>query len=242
MPVPRSVASSAAERNLVDSKADAHSLKSSSWRKKLQSRISRPWVKLVVFGLCLLPLAWLIWGVVADRLGANPAEALLRATGDWALRFLCIVLAVTPLRQALKLPVLARFRRMLGLYAFFYATLHLLCYAWFDMGLDWGEIVLDIPKRPFILVGFATWVILLLLTITSPHRMVRMLGGRRWQWLHRLVYLCVPLALLHFFWMRAGKNNFAEVWVYALILGSLMLWRLVHALRNRLRPPAAKNR
>ncbi len=241
MSTPRPVAAPAVARNSAELKAGAHSVKSAGWRKNLQSGMSRPWVKFLVFVLCLLPLAWLIWGIVADRLGANPAEALLRAAGDWTLRFLCIVLAVTPLRQALKLPALARFRRMLGLYAFFYAMLHLLCYAWFDMGLDWGEIVLDIPKRPFILVGFATWVILLLLTITSPHRMVRLLGGRRWQWLHRLVYLCVPLALLHFFWMRAGKNNFAEVWVYALILGLLMLWRLVHALRNRLKQHAAKS-
>ena len=241
MSTPRPVAAPAVARNSAELKAGAHSARPVGWRKNLQSGMSRPWVKFLVFVLCLLPLAWLIWGIVADQLGANPAEALLRATGDWTLRFLCIVLAVTPLRQALKLPALARFRRMLGLYAFFYAMLHLLCYAWFDMGLDWGEIVLDIPKRPFILVGFATWVILLLLTITSPHRMVRLLGGRRWQWLHRLVYLCVPLALLHFFWMRAGKNNFAEVWVYALILGLLMLWRLVHALRNRLKQRAAKS-
>lgn len=237
----RSAVESDAERKMQGINAGGNSWKSPGWRKSLQSLLSRSWVKAVVWGGGLLPLAWLIWGIVADQLGANPAETLLRETGSWTLRFLGIVLAITPLRQALKLPVLARFRRMLGLYAFFYAVLHLLCYAWFDMGLDWGEIVLDIPKRPFILVGFITWVILLLLAITSPHYMLRALGGRRWQWLHRLVYLCVPLALLHFFWMRAGKNNFAEVWVYALILGLLMLWRLVYALRNRFRQRVAKS-
>ena len=126
---------------------------------------------------------------------------------------------------------------MLGLYVFFYACLHLLCYAWFDMGLDWGDIVADIPKRPFILVGFSTWLLLLVLAVTSPKFMLKALGGKRWQWLHRAVYVAVPLALLHFFWMRAGKNNFAEVAVYAAILGALLGWRVVRALRSR--QPAA---
>ena len=205
----------------------------------LQGALLSQWAKPLIFIACLLPLAWLIWGIAADRLGANPAETLLRATGDWTLRALCLVLVITPLRQGLQWPELARFRRMLGLYVFFYAMLHLLCYAWFDMGLDWGEIVLDIPKRPFILVGFVALLILLLLAMTSPQRVVRALGGRRWRWLHRLIYVCVPLALLHFFWMRAGKNNFAEVWVYAAILCTLLLWRLLWAWRSRFRPRVA---
>lgn len=204
----------------------------------LQKQLLRPWVKPLLFVLCLLPFAWLLNGAVANTLGANPAEALLRKTGDWTLRFLCIVLAVTPLRQFFGLPVLARFRRMLGLYVFFYACLHLLCYAWFDMGLEWADIVADIPKRPFILVGFLTWLLLTVLAATSPKFVLKALGGRRWQWLHRAVYVVVPLALLHFFWMRAGKNNFAEVALYAAILGLLMLWRVWQAMRPARARPA----
>lgn len=204
----------------------------------LQKQLLRPWVKPLLFVLCLLPFAWLLNGAVANTLGANPAEALLRKTGDWTLRFLCIVLAVTPLRQFFGLPVLARFRRMLGLYVFFYACLHLLCYAWFDMGLEWDDIVADIPKRPFILVGFLTWLLLTVLAATSPKFVLKALGGRRWQWLHRAVYGVVPLALLHFFWMRAGKNNFAEVALYAAILGLLLLWRVWRAMRPARARPA----
>ena len=203
-----------------------------SWRAGLQRALMRPWVKPLVFVLCLLPFAWLAYAAFADALGANPAEALLRSTGDWTLRFLCLVLAITPLRQMLNLPVLARFRRMLGLYVFFYACLHLLCYAWFDMGLEWADIVADIPKRPFILVGFAAWAILLVLAATSPKFMLKALGGKRWQWLHRSVYAAAPLALLHFFWMRAGKNNFAEVAVYAAIVAVLLMYRALRAIKK----------
>lgn len=206
----------------------------------MQAWLLRPWAKPLVFMLCLLPCAWLFYAAFTDGLGANPAEALLRSTGDWTLRFLCIVLAVTPLRQISGWNLLVRYRRMLGLYVFFYACLHLLCYAWFDMGLDWGDIVADIPKRPFILVGFSTWLLLLVLTVTSPKFMLRALGGKRWQWLHRAVYVAVPLALLHFFWMRAGKNNFAEVAVYATILGSLLGWRVLRALRSN-QPATARS-
>lgn len=198
----------------------------------LQKWLLQPWAKPLVFALCLAPCAWLFYAAFTDSLGANPAEALLRSTGDWTLRFLCIVLAVTPLRQLMGWTALARYRRMLGLYAFFYACLHLLCYAWFDMGLEWTDIVADIPKRPFILVGFAAWAILLVLAATSPKFMLKALGGKRWQWLHRTVYVVVPLALLHFFWMRAGKNNFAEVAVYVVILAALLAWRAVRAIKK----------
>jgi hypothetical protein len=139
----------------------------------MQAWLLKPWAKPLVFTLCLLPCAWLFYAAFTDGLGANPAEALLRSTGDWTLRFLCIVLAVTPLRQISGWNLLVRYRRMLGLYVFFYACLHLLCYAWFDMGLDWGDIVADIPKRPFILVGFSTWLLLLVLAVTSPKFMLR---------------------------------------------------------------------
>ena len=184
-----------------------------------------PAAKPVVFVLCLLPLAWLVFGAVADRLGANPAEALIRSTGDWTLRFLCLALAVTPLRLLTRTPQLARYRRMLGLFTFFYACLHLLAYGWLDMGFDVADIGRDILKRPFILVGFGTWLLLLPLALTSFNRAVRWLGGRQWQALHRLVYLIAGLALLHFFWMRSGKNDFAEVGVYAAIIAALLGWR-----------------
>ncbi len=188
-----------------------------------------PAVKPVLFLACLLPALWLVYAAATDQLGANPAEALIRSTGDWTLRMLCLVLAVTPLRVLLKLPALARWRRMLGLYVYFYVVLHLLCYAWLDMGLDPGDIVRDIIKRPFILVGFSAFVLLTPLAATSWNRAMRALGAARWQLLHRLVYAVAVLAVLHFFWMRAGKNDFAEVQVYAAVLGALLAWRLWRA-------------
>ena len=184
-----------------------------------------PGAKPLVFTLCLLPLVWLVYAAAADRLGANPAEALIRSTGDWTLRMLCLTLAVTPLRLALAQPALARFRRMLGLYTFAYGALHLLCYGWFDMGLDLPEIARDILKRPFILVGMGCFAVLLALALTSFNRAMRWMGGRRWQQLHRGIYLAAGLAILHFFWMRAGKNDFAEVAVYAVLLAALLLAR-----------------
>ena len=185
-----------------------------------------PAAKPLVWLLCLLPLVWLIYGAASNNLGANPAEALIRATGDWALRFLCLVLAVTPLRVLAGLPALARFRRLVGLFMYAYLWLHLLSYAWFDMGLDLADIARDIVKRPFILVGFSAFVLLTPLALTSFNRAIKALGARRWQLLHRAVYAVAGLAVLHFFWMRAGKNDFAEVFVYAAILGTLLGWRL----------------
>ncbi|WP_119153945.1 sulfite oxidase heme-binding subunit YedZ [Caldimonas tepidiphila] len=189
--------------------------------------------KPALFLLALAPLVWLFFSVAADRLGANPAEALIRSLGDWTLRLLCIALAVTPLRQGFGWPALARFRRMLGLFVFFYASLHLLAYAWFDMGLYPDEIARDIAKRPFILVGFAAWALMLPLAATSFNRAIKALGAARWQALHRAVYAVALLALLHFFWMRAGKNDFAEVAVYAAIVALLLGWRLWQALRRK---------
>ena len=183
--------------------------------------------KPLFFVLALGPLAWLLTGAVANTLGANPAEALIRSTGDWTLRFLCLTLAVTPLRQATGWHALARFRRMLGLFAFFYGVLHFLCFAWLDMGFDLAAIVNDIPKRPFILVGTAALLLMLPLAATSFNRAIKALGARRWQALHRIVYAVALLALLHFFWMRAGKNDFAEWSVYAAVLAVLLGWRLL---------------
>lgn len=203
-------------------------------RKLLLHPVAKP----VLFVLCLLPLAWLVYATVANQLGANPAEALIRATGDWTLRALCVVLAITPLRVITSTPQLARYRRMLGLFVFFYGVLHLLSYSWFDMGFDIPDILRDIAKRPFILVGTLALVLLALLAATSFNRAIKALGGKRWQALHRAVYAVAGLAVLHFFWMRAGKNNFGEVAVYASILGALLGWRLWYRLRKRAAAPS----
>jgi methionine sulfoxide reductase heme-binding subunit len=195
--------------------------------------LMHPAAKPVLFVLCLLPFAWLFYGALANQLGANPAEYLIRATGDWTLRFLCITLAVTPLRVIAGLPPLARFRRMLGLFVYFYVVLHLLSYSWFDMGFDVADIAKDIAKRPFILVGFAGFVLLTPLAATSFNRAVKAMGARRWQALHKLVYVIAGLGILHFFWMRSGKNDFAEVAIYAAILAVLLGWRVQQYLRKR---------
>jgi methionine sulfoxide reductase heme-binding subunit len=193
-----------------------------SRQKLLLHKAAKP----VLFVLCLLPFAWLLYGALTNQLGANPAEALIRATGDWTLRFICIVLAVTPLRVITSTPALARFRRMLGLFVYFYVTIHLLSYSGFDMGFDVADIAKDIAKRPFILVGFLAFVLLTPLAATSFNAAIKKLGAKRWQQLHKLVYLIAGLGLLHFFWMRAGKNNFAEVAVYAAIVAVLLGWRI----------------
>jgi methionine sulfoxide reductase heme-binding subunit len=194
-------------------------------RQALQHRSAKP----VLWLLCVLPFAWLVWGAANDALGANPAEYLIRATGDWTLRLLCVTLVVTPLRVMFGLPELIRLRRMLGLFTYFYVVLHLLCYSWLDMGFEWGDIAADIAKRPFILVGFTAFVLLTPLALTSFNRAIRWLGAKRWQGLHRLVYAVAVLAVLHFFWMRAGKSNFAEVFVYAAVLFVLLAWRVFHS-------------
>ena len=191
-------------------------------QKFLRLSSAKPLV--LLFGL--VPFAWLFWGAATDALGANPAEFLSRATGDWTLRFLCLTLAITPLRQFLGWPELARFRRMLGLLTYFYALLHLLCYSWLDMGFDWADTVRDMTKRPFIWLGFGAFVLLTLLAATSLNRAVRWLGSKRWQRLHQSVYVVAALSLFHFFWMRAGKNNFTEVWIYAGVISVLLGWRV----------------
>jgi sulfoxide reductase heme-binding subunit YedZ len=194
---------------------------------RTRSLLLNPAAKPLVFGLCLLPFLWLLFAAMNQQLGANPAEALIRATGDWTLRFLCIVLAVTPWRVITKTPALARFRRMLGLFVYFYVLLHLLSYSVFDMGFELIDIARDIAKRPFILVGFSAFLLLTPLALTSFNRAIKALGAKRWQRLHQLIYAVAGLAVLHFFWMREGKNNFAEVLVYASVLGLLLGWRVV---------------
>ena len=197
-------------------------------QKLLLHRASKP----LLFIAALLPFASLLYGALANALGPNPAEALIRSSGDWTLRFLCLTLAVTPLRRWTGLHALARLRRMFGLFTYFYAVTHFLCFAWLDMGFDVGDIVRDIAKRPFILVGFSALVLMTPLAATSFNRAVKALGARRWQTLHRIVYAIALFALLHFFWMRAGKNDFAEWSIYALVVGVLLGWRVWSSLRG----------
>ena len=200
---------------------------------RLNLGLRYPLGKPVWFVLALLPLLWLIYATFFDKLGPNPAEALIRATGDWTLRMLCIVLAITPLRVSGGLQSIAGYRRMAGLFVYLYVVLHLLSYAWFDMGFDVADIGSDIVKRPFILVGFTAFLLLTPLALTSFNRAIRFLGVKRWQQLHCLVYFVAVLAVLHFFWMRAGKNNFTEVAVYAAVLAFLLGWRVVRRFRSR---------
>ena len=214
--------------------------------KRRKPLLLRPLAKPLLFVVCLLPFAWLLYGAISslygvNTLGVNPAETLIRATGDWTLRFLCITLAVTPLRQWSKQPALARFRRMLGLFTFFYAGVHFLCYSWLDMGLVLEDIVRDIPKRPFILVGTSALLLMTPLALTSFNRAIKALGAPRWQALHRAVYAVALLAILHFFWMRAAKHNFAEVAVYASIIGTLLGWRLWTRSRARAQPTVSNS-
>jgi sulfoxide reductase heme-binding subunit YedZ len=192
----------------------------------MNTLLSHRAVKPLLFVLALGPFASLLVGALSNGLGPNPAETLSRSTGDWTLRFLCLTLAVTPLRQITGWVVMARWRRMLGLYSFFYGLLHFLCYAWLDMGFDVTAIVRDIPKRPFVLVGTLALLLMLPLAATSFNRAIKALGAARWRQLHRLVYAVVLLGLLHFFWMRSAKNNFGEVAVYAAVIALLLGWRL----------------
>jgi methionine sulfoxide reductase heme-binding subunit len=190
----------------------------------LLHRFAKP----VVWALLALPFAWLAWRAATDQLGANPAEALIRALGDWTLRALVLTLAITPLRQWTGWNGLARFRRAVGVSTFVYGTLHWLAYAWLDKGLVWADLLHDVVKRPFILVGTAAWLALLPLAATSFNAAIRAIGGGAWRDLHKLVYVIGPVAILHFFWMKAGKHDFAEVAVYALLIGGLLGWRWVN--------------
>jgi len=192
-------------------------------------RVVRFYGKPLVFLAALVPLALLGWRIAHDALGANPVEAINRFTGDWALRFLLITLAITPLRRLTGFNLLVRWRRMLGLFAFFYATLHITSFVWIDQGFDVDEIIKAVIKRPFITVGFLAFVLLIPLALTSTNAMVRRLGGKRWQQLHRLVYVIGGLAVLHFFWMV--KSDIREPLLYAAILLLLLGYRLWHRWR-----------
>lgn len=188
-------------------------------------------IKAAIFVLALVPLARMVYLTLTGQL-VEPLEFITRGTGDWTLYFLCFTLAVTPLRRLSKWNWLIKLRRMLGLYMFFYGFLHFMTFLWFDHFFDVQEMWKDVLKRPFITVGFIAFVLLIPLAVTSTNAMVKRLGGKRWQWLHRVIYVIAPLAILHFWWMKAGKHNFTQPIIFGVILGVLLLMRVYWA-RNK---------
>ncbi|MEW6760400.1 MAG: protein-methionine-sulfoxide reductase heme-binding subunit MsrQ [Pseudomonadota bacterium] len=182
-------------------------------------------IKALVFVLALLPFLRMAW-LVFQGVPVEPLEFLTRGTGDWTLYFLCITLAVTPLRRLSGWNWVIKLRRMLGLYAFFYALLHFVTFFWFDHFFDIAGMLRDVVKRPFITVGFIAFVLLIPLAVTSTNAMVKRLGGKRWLWLHRLIYLIAPLGILHFWWMKAGKNDFQEPIIFGAIVALLLAMRV----------------
>lgn len=187
--------------------------------------------KSLVFVACLAPLARLVALGAGNGLGANPVEFVTRSTGTWTLVMLCITLSITPLRRITGWNALIRLRRMLGLFAFFYACLHLAIYVWLDQYFDGFAIIADIVKRPFITAGFAGFLLMAPLAATSTNAMVRRLG-RHWSELHRLVYAVALLGVLHFWWHKAGKNDLGEPMAYAAVVGVLLAWRVWARLRE----------
>lgn len=190
------------------------------------------WLKPAIFLLSLLPLARLFLLGFANELGANPVEFVTRSTGTWALVMLCLTLAVTPLRRLSGWNALVRLRRMFGLFAFFYASLHFSVFLWLEHWFDLAAMLLDVLERPFVTAGFLAFLLMAPLAATSTQGMVRRLGSR-WQALHRLVYLIAPLAVLHFWWHKAGKNDFGEPAIYGVVVALLLAARLVGRRRAR---------
>lgn len=202
-------------------------------RKILTSK----WTKVVVFVLSAIPFLLLAVRLLRNDLGINPVETLQNHTGEWTLKFLVMTLAVTPLRKLLKLPELIRFRRMLGLFAFFYVSLHFLTYLWLDQTFNFAGMLDDVAKRKFITVGFAAYLLLIPLAVTSTTGMIRRLGGKRWQVLHRTVYLCGILGVIHYYWKV--KSDIRGPLFYAVLVGSLLLFRLWDAyFRGKRNAPA----
>ena len=190
----------------------------------LNSVLTSKLTKVVVFAACLVPVAWLVWRGLHNDLTADPIAYITHTTGDWTLRFLVITLAITPLRKLLHLPQLIRFRRMMGLYAFFYVCLHFTTWIWLDKNFIWPELWKDVLKRPFITVGFTGLVLLIPLAITSTAGWIRRMGGKRWQLLHRLVYVIAVLGVIHYYWLI--KSEVRLPLFYGFLVGILLAWRL----------------
>jgi sulfoxide reductase heme-binding subunit YedZ len=192
--------------------------------KFVQAILTNKWTKVPVFVLCLVPLGLLVWQGLHQDLTLNPVQYIEHTTGDWVLRFLAMTLAITPMRKMLRLPALIRFRRMLGLFAFFYLCLHFTTWVWLDRYFDWRQMLDDITKRPYITVGFAAFVLLIPLAITSTAGWIRRLGGKRWQLLHRSIYIAAILGVIHYLWLvKSDKRVPLE---YAFLIGALLLWRI----------------
>jgi sulfoxide reductase heme-binding subunit YedZ len=204
------------------------------------SILASNWTKVLVFLLCLVPFGILAGRLITGNLGANPTEFIQHSTGDWTLRFLVFTLCITPLRKFLKLPNLIRFRRMLGLFAFFYAFLHFLTYIVLDQAFDLSAIWKDVAKRPFITVGFTAFVLLIPLALTSTAGWIRRLGGRRWQMLHRAIYISAICGVIHYYWLV--KSAVLRPLTYGAIVAILLLWRLGDWLIRRSRTIAAPSK
>lgn len=187
-------------------------------------------IKSVIFVACLIPLARLVWFAFQGNLSANPIEFITRSLGTWTLVFLLITLSITPLRKLLNQPWLIKLRRMLGLFAFFYASLHFVTYIWLDQFFDLQAIYKDVIKRPFITVGFASFILLIPLAVTSTNNMVRRLGGKRWQKLHRLVYLIAIGGVVHYWWLV--KKDITQPVIYATVLAVLLGYRVFVYMRK----------
>ena len=192
---------------------------------ELNGKLRSRWMKVVVFLLCLAPLAYLAWRAWNQNLTADPVAYITHFTGDWTIRLLAITLAVTPLRKQLALPDLIRFRRMLGLYTFFYGTLHFLTYLAVDQSFDLHAIAADVAKRRYITVGFAGYLLLLILAVTSTTGWIRRLGGKRWQRLHRLVYLGIVAGVVHYYWLV--KSDIRLPLFYGVLAALLLGYRVV---------------
>jgi sulfoxide reductase heme-binding subunit YedZ len=196
-------------------------------RKLLTSK----WTKAAVFLICLLPIAALGWRALHNGLTANPIEFITHATGDWTLRFILFTLCVTPFRRLLGLPELIRFRRMFGLFAFFYGCLHFTTYIWLDKFFDLQEVWKDIAKRPYITVGFLAFLLLIPLAVTSTAGWIRRLGGRRWQLLHRAIYISAVAGAVHYYWLV--KSAVLRPLAYGAMVAAVLLWRLASRFRSQ---------
>jgi sulfoxide reductase heme-binding subunit YedZ len=199
--------------------------------------LRRRWLKAVVFLLCLAPAGYLGYQFYKEDLTANPLEYITHFTGDWSIRLICATLAVTPLRKLLRAPDLIRFRRMIGLFAFFYGSLHFLTYLYLDRLFDFHDLAKDIAKRPFITMGFVSFVLMLPLAVTSTAGWIRRMGGKRWQALHRLVYLAAIAAVVHYYWLV--KSDVRLPLLYGGIVGVLLVYRAGAWMRVRVRSSAA---
>jgi sulfoxide reductase heme-binding subunit YedZ len=195
-------------------------------------KLNRWWIfKPAAFLACLAPMTWLTFALFTDRLSANPIDDITELTGTWTLRFLMITLAVTPLRRLTGWNSLTRFRRMLGLFAFFHGVLHFTTYLWLDQFFMWGEIVNDVMMRPFITVGFTGFVLMIPLAVTSTKKWIGRLGGKRWQMLHRLIYVSAGAGVIHYLWLV--KSDIIRPFAYGCLLALLLLIRAAYALKNR---------